>query len=125
MYARIVDKKVRGITEPKFLEEQGSFRKNRSCADQLFIVRQLGEQVIQENNRMLIVCAYLEKAYDRADREMLWQVVEMYGVSGRLAGQVLEMYGVSGRLAGQVLEMYGVSGRQGRAVRSLYASCQA
>ena len=39
----------------------------------------------------------LEKAYDRVDREMLWQVLESYGVSGRL----------------------------GRAVRSLYDRCQA
>ena len=42
-----------------------------------------------------MVCVDLEKACDRVDREMLWQVLEIYGVGKRL----------------------------GRAVRSLYESC--
>ena len=46
---------------------------------------------------MVMVCVDLEKAYDRVDRQMLWQVLESYGVGGRL----------------------------GRAVRSQYERCQA
>ena len=46
---------------------------------------------------MVMVCVDLEKAYDRVDREVLWQV----------------------------LESYEVGGRPGRAVRSLYERCQA
>ena len=42
-----------------------------------------------------MVFVELEIAYDRVDREMLWLVFKIYGVSGRL----------------------------GRAVRSLYVSC--
>ena len=44
VYARILDKKVRDITEAKVLEEQGAFTKKRSCADQLFTIRQLGNR---------------------------------------------------------------------------------
>ena len=44
--------------------------KKRSCADQLFTVRQLGEKKI-EKKRMLMVWVDLEKACDRVDREML------------------------------------------------------
>ena len=62
------------------LEEQGAFRRGRSCVDQLFTVRQLGEKIIEKNKRMLMVCVYLEKAYDRVDRELLWA----YGVNGEL-----------------------------------------
>ena len=73
VYARILDNKVRGITEAKILEEQGAFRKQKSCVDQMFTVRQLGEKIIKKNmkERMMIVCVDLEKAYDRVDREML------------------------------------------------------
>ena len=63
----------------------------------MFNVRQLGEKVIEKNKRMVMVCVDLEKAYDRVAREMLWQVLESYGVDGKL----------------------------GRAVRSRYERCQA
>ena len=66
---------MRTITEGKVLEEQWAFRKGRSCVDQLFTVRQLGEKIIQKNKRMLMVCVGLEKAYDRVDRELLWRVL--------------------------------------------------
>ena len=52
MYGRILDTKVRGITEPKILEEQGAVRKRRSCADQLITVRKLGKKKIGKNKRM-------------------------------------------------------------------------
>ena len=39
-----------------------------------------------------MVCVDLEKAYDRVDREMLWQVLETYGVGGRLGRAVRSLY---------------------------------
>ena len=55
VYASILETRMRIITEGKVLEEQGAFRKGRSCVDQLFTVRQLGEKIIKKNKRMLIV----------------------------------------------------------------------
>ena len=46
-YARILDYKVRDITEGKVLEEQGAFRKKRSCVDQMFTLRRLGEKILR------------------------------------------------------------------------------
>ena len=60
MYARILDNKVRGITEAKVVEEQGAFRKQRSCVDQMFTVRQLGEKIIEKNKR-LVWCVWTSK----------------------------------------------------------------
>ena len=39
-----------------------------------------------------IVCVDLEKAFDRVDRELLWQVLERYGVRGRLKEAVEPLY---------------------------------
>ena len=64
VYAKILDKRMRDITEEKILEEQGAFRKRRSCTDQLFTVRMLSEKVIAKNKSMIMVCVDLEKAYD-------------------------------------------------------------
>ena len=66
-------------------------RKGRSCVDQLFTVRQLGE-IIEKNKRMLMVCVDLEKAYDRVDRELLWRVLRTYGVNGELMRAVRSLY---------------------------------
>ena len=79
----------------KVLEEQGAYRKKRSCVDQIFTVRQPGEKVIERNKRIVMMCVDL--VYDKVDRGLLWQVLNSYGVSGRL----------------------------GRAMRSLYKRCQA
>ena len=34
----------------------------------------------------------LEKAYDRVNREALWQVLRMYDVEGKLLGGIKSMY---------------------------------
>ena len=80
VYATVLDKRIRAITEEKVLEEQGAFQRKRSCIDQTFTVRQLGEKVIENNKTMMTVCVDLKKAFDRVDRELLWQVIERYGV---------------------------------------------
>ena len=69
VYATVLDKRIRAITEEKVLEEQGAFRRKRSCIDQIFTVRQLGEKVIGKNKIMRMVCVDLEKAFDRVNRE--------------------------------------------------------
>ena len=51
-----VGNKDRGIITERKAEEQGAFQKGRSCVDQLFIVRQVGEKINEKNKRMLMVC---------------------------------------------------------------------
>ena len=53
---------VRANTEQKVLEEHGAFWKKRSCIDQIFTVRPMGEKTTEKNRVMMIVCVDLEKA---------------------------------------------------------------
>ena len=92
MYAKILEKRIRDITENKILEEQGAFQKKRSCTDQLFTVRMLSEKTIAKNKRMTMVCVDLEKAYDNVNRDLMWNVLEEYGIRGRLAKATRSMY---------------------------------
>ena len=92
VYAKILDQKMRDITVGKILEEQGAFRKERSCTDQLFTVRMLSQKIIEKNKSMIMVCVDLEKAYDNVIRELMWQVMDEYGIRGSLAKAVKSMY---------------------------------
>ena len=38
VYATVLDKRIRAITKEKVLEEQGAFRRKRSCIDHIFTV---------------------------------------------------------------------------------------
>ena len=92
VYAKILDKRMRDIREEKILEEQGAFRKRRSCTEQLFTVRMLSEKIIAKNKSMIMVCVDLEKTYDNVNREMMWKVLEEYGIRGSLVKAVRSMY---------------------------------
>ena len=48
--------------------------------------------MIEKKKAMIMVCVDLEKAFDRVDRELLWQVVERYGVRGMLKEAVKALY---------------------------------
>ena len=91
-YARILDERIRSVTESKVLEAQGGFRKGRSCTDQLFTIRQSSEKMIEKNKKMVVACVDLEKAYDRVGRDKLWKVLEEYGVKGRLLKAIRSLY---------------------------------
>ena len=53
VYAKILDKRMRKVTECKVLEVQGGFRKGRSSTNQLFAMRQLSEKVIEKDKMVL------------------------------------------------------------------------
>ncbi len=68
------------VTEGKVSEKKGDFRKGRGCVDQIFAMMLVKEYL--RKDKKLYVLMGLEKAYDRVDREALWSVLKIYGVSG-------------------------------------------
>ena len=63
MYAGILIDKVRSVTGGLIDDEQGGFREGNGRVDQIFTLKQKEE-----------------KAYDRANRKGLWEVLRMYNV---------------------------------------------
>ena len=76
IYAGILVDKVR--TD----DERGSFRAERGCVDQIFTLKQIGEKSRKKKRRLYVGFIDLEKAYERVNREGLWQVLRMYDVGG-------------------------------------------
>ena len=52
--------------------EQRGFRSGRWCVDQIFTLKQIGEEAREKKRKGYVVFIDLEKAYDRVNREALW-----------------------------------------------------
>ena len=92
VYGRILEVRVRKGTNVAIGEEQCGFRQGRGCTDQIFAVRQVCEKYMGKKKDVYMAFMDLEKAYDRVDREALWQVMRIYGVGGRLLKGVQSFY---------------------------------
>ena len=92
VYGRILINRIRDKTEGAISEVQSGFRRGRGCADQIFIVRQLCEKYLRKGKDVYFAFLDLEKAYDRVDREAMWNVLRLYGVGGRLLRAVKSLY---------------------------------
>ena len=73
-------------------DKQGGFRAGRGCVDKIFTLKQIGEKGRQKKRRVHVGFIDFEKAYDRVNREALWQVLKMYDVGGKLLSTIKSMY---------------------------------
>ena len=82
MYAKILEKRTRIKVEPLLSRTQQGFRKGRGCTDALVTLRQICEKSMEYNKKQTILFIDQEKAFDRVDRNLLWSVLDEYGVQG-------------------------------------------
>ena len=60
--------------------------------DKIFTLKQIDEKECEKKKRVQIGFMDLEKAYDRINKERLWQVLRMYDVGGKLLNGIQSMY---------------------------------
>ena len=87
IYAGILVDRVCKETEGFIYNEQGEFRAGRGCVDQIFALKQIDGKAREHVGFM-----DLEKAYNRVNREGLWQVPRMYELHGKLLNGIKSMY---------------------------------
>ncbi len=85
IYGRILNERMMKITDKSVGYEQGGFRKGRGCVDQIFAVKMLVEKYLEKECKLFAAFMDLEKAYDRVDRNGLWDTLRVYGVGGQWA----------------------------------------
>ena len=95
VYSKILDSRLRSKTESMAMEVQGGFQSGRSCADQIFTIRQFSEKILDENKQMTIACIDLEKAYYKVCRENIWNMLVRYKVSEQLPRAIQSLYRAS------------------------------
>ena len=92
IYAGTLVDRVLRVTEGLIDDEQSDFREGRECVDQIFTLKHIGEKAQGKKRRVYLGFIDLEKAYDRFNREVLWQVLRMYDVWGKLLGGIKSIY---------------------------------
>ena len=92
VYGRVLMERVIENSEGQIGDEQSGFRKGRSCADQIFVLRQVCEKMKEKKKRVWVAFMDLEKAYDRVDRDAMWQVMRIYGIGGRVLRGIMSFY---------------------------------
>ena len=92
VFARVLNDRVKGLTEGSVMDEQGGFRSGRGCLDQIFAVKQVIEKMIEKDKVMFMVFIALEKVYDNVCREKLWRTLFEYGIRGRLLRSIRALY---------------------------------
>ena len=72
--------------------KQEGFRARRGCVDQIFTLKQTVDKAREKIRRVHVGFIGLEKAYDRLNREALWQVLRINDVGGKLLSGIKSMY---------------------------------
>ena len=85
MYS-IMQKRMMVLVEERRLvaEEQGVFRRGRGCRDQVITLMLLGKMNASFRQGMFATFIDFRKAYDRVDRNKLWQCLQDCGFGGRI-----------------------------------------
>uniref|UniRef100_A0A3Q3T275 Reverse transcriptase domain-containing protein n=1 Tax=Mastacembelus armatus TaxID=205130 RepID=A0A3Q3T275_9TELE len=111
VYARVLERRIRPVVEPRIQEEQCGFRPGRGTLDQLYTLSRVLEGSWEFAQPVHMCFVDLEKAFDRVPRDILWEVLQEYGVRGSLLGAIRSLYKWSRslvRIAGSKSDLFPV-----------------
>ena len=89
---RVIIQRIQNGVDSVLRKEQAGFRKNRSTVDQIFILRNIIEQVNECQATLYAHFVDFEKAFDSVHREGLWKIMKAYGIPDKLIRMVKIMY---------------------------------
>ena len=78
--ATILQERLQTLAEQELPESQCGFRKERSCTDMIFVIRQLVEKSWEHKSKSFFTFVDLKKAYDSVPRKGMWLALKKLGV---------------------------------------------
>ena len=89
---RIIIDRIQWGVDEALRKEQAGFRRNRSTVEQIFVLRNIMEQVNEWRATLYTHFIDFEKAFDSIHRESLWKIMKSYGIPEKLVKMVKIMY---------------------------------
>lgn len=65
-------------------DEQESFRRGKACVYQITALKIIAEKCMGKGRKLYAAYMEMKKAYDKADRKSLWDILRIYSVGGQL-----------------------------------------
>ena len=72
--------------------EQAGFKKGRNTTEQIFVLRNIIEEVAEWNSSLYLCFVDYEKAFDSIHRDTLWKIMRCYGILTKVVRMVQVMY---------------------------------
>ena len=89
---KILISRIQGGEDHRLRKEQAGFGTGRGTVEQIFILRNILEQVNEWNATMYFHYVDFEKAFDSVHRDSLWKIMRAYGIPGKLIGMAKALY---------------------------------
>ena len=91
IYVGILEEKINKMTRDLIDDEQGRFKAWRGHVNQITL-KQIGEKPRKKKYRVYVDFMDMEKINNRVNSEVLWQVLRMYDVGGKLMNIIKNIY---------------------------------
>ena len=90
--SRIIINRIQEGVDSSLRKEQAGFRRGRGTVNQIFILRNILEQVNEWNATIYIHFIDFEKAFDSIHRDSLWIIMKQFGIPEKIIGMVKALY---------------------------------
>ena len=90
VYERLLEKRLKQVTEKHLAEAQSGFRKGRGVQDHIFTLKQLIEKM--GNSKFCVAFVDLEKAFDSVPREIVWRSLKQRKIDPKLLNNIMSLY---------------------------------
>jgi len=94
VFCGLLNERMTSLVESNNLlsEEQNGFRGDRRGTDNLFILNEVMETYRRKKKKMFCVFLDIEKAYDRIEREVLWEILRRAGFEEKIVNIIKSLY---------------------------------
>jgi hypothetical protein len=90
--SKILINRIQTGVDSSLRKEQAGFRTGRGTVNQIFILRNILEQVNEWNATLYVHFVDFEKAFDSIHRDSLWIIMRQYGIPQKLIQMVKALY---------------------------------
>ena len=73
-------------------DEQAGFRKGRSCADQIFLLRHILQMSVEMRQPLVLCLVDFEKAFDSICRTTMKKIMRHYGIPTKIVEIIMDMH---------------------------------
>uniref|UniRef100_A0A2C9M9C5 Reverse transcriptase domain-containing protein n=1 Tax=Biomphalaria glabrata TaxID=6526 RepID=A0A2C9M9C5_BIOGL len=89
---RIILECLKDALDKRLRPEQAGFCKEKSCTDYIATLRIIIEQSIEWQSPLYMTFVDFEKAFDSIDREVIWRLMNYYGIPTKFTNIIKQLY---------------------------------